>query len=171
MHARRDKKLETAPCCHGIHAPRHVGLLRVQEWCGEVAGRMAWDSAYAWIDQLQLTIKPLLELAGIAVKQLMQTRNIGKLLVRALEPIGLKVITRPPLQSPSSSGGGARLVPLERISISEVGPASLAALADHVLLFCPATTGHVPAKDYRRAVLEQQMRAALARYALDAGDT
>lgn len=130
MHARRDKKLETAPCCHGIHAPRHVGLLRVQEWCGEVAGRMAWDSAYAWIDPLQLTNKPLLELAGIAVKQLMQTRNIGKLLVRALEPVGLKVITRPPLQSPSSSGGGARLVPLERISISEVGPASLAALAD-----------------------------------------
>ena len=107
MHARRDKKLETAPCCHGIHAPRHVGLLRVQEWCGEVAGRMAWDSAYAWIDQLQLTNKPLLELAGIAVKQLMQTRNIGKLLVRAIEPVGLKVITRPPLQSgrpPAAAG-------------------------------------------------------------------
>ena len=133
---------------------------------------MAWDSAYAWIDQLQLTIKPLLELAGIAVKQLMQTRNIGKLLVRALEPIGLKVITaRRCTVAVLRRRWAARLVPLERISISEVGPASLAALADHVLLFCPATTGHVPAKDYRRAVLEQQMRAALARYALDAGDT
>ena len=163
MHARRDKKLETAPCCHGIHAPRHVGLLRVQEWCGEVAGRMAWDSAYAWIDQLQLTIKPLLELAGIAVKQLMQTRNIGKLLARALESVGLKVSTVPPLQKASSGGGGARLVPIERISISEVGPASVAALADHVLLFCPATNGHVPAKDFRWVVQQQRMQAALAR--------
>ena len=144
-------------------APTLLWGVCVQESSCEPGGAAAWDQAQRWIDQLRLVVTHLREHAGASSGQLSQTRHIGKLLARALELVGLKVTTVPPMQKASSGGGGAHLAPIDRISICEVGSPSAAALADHVILYCPATNGHVPAKDFRRVVQQQRMQAALAR--------
>lgn len=92
-----------------------------------------------------------------------QLAHIGKMLIPALELLGLALDFQPPLE-PNGGGGDVRR-PIDSVTVAEPSFKGLH-LADVVMLYCPEMLEHVPAAAYRERVNQHRHEEELARDAL-----
>jgi len=113
------------------------------------------DAAYRAAERCASQVKSVLEnCPGINKQQWAQLKCLFKMAQRALQPLGLALITHP------------RLAQHVQVSSARVVETIPPGVAEYVMLYCKATGQAEPAGEYRDAVRRKEQRDALRRWDL-----